>query len=57
MRFATLVVAAWLAAVGLASQVGAHPGHSACQEDEACWNCAEMGNGVCGPEGMKEAQR
>lgn len=21
----------------------------ACQEDEPCWNCETMGNGVCGP--------
>ncbi len=56
MRFATLIVAVWFAAVGLAPQVQAHPGHSACQEDEACWNCTEMGNRICGPNGMKEVE-
>lgn len=24
----------------------------ACQEDEPCWNCATMGNHVCGPVGV-----
>ena len=34
MRFATLAAAALFAAVGLAPQVQAHPGHSDCQVGE-----------------------
>ena len=28
-----------------------------CQEDEACWDCETMGNGVCGPETIPQQQK
>jgi hypothetical protein len=27
------------------------PSNDVCYEDMACWNCATMGNGLCGPRG------
>jgi hypothetical protein len=42
MRFATLVVAAWFAAVGLAPQAQAHPGHSECREDHSTSSCEHI---------------
>lgn len=49
MRRLLAVGALGLMGLGLAT-TGA--GWSVCHEDEACWDCATMGNRVCGTETM-----
>lgn len=41
--FVVLLVFCALDAIGVLSPT------PACQEDQPCWNCSTMGNGVCGP--------
>jgi len=54
---------AWLiivpALIALALFGGCQAAHAAapvsqCEEDQACWDCATMGNRICGPTGSGE---
>lgn len=44
------------AALGLCPFAACHPTHDAppppvtCMEDDPCWDCNTMGNGLCGPD-------
>jgi hypothetical protein len=42
-----LVGAGWLGQEWKQDRLVQHSGQT-CFEDEPCWNCEEMGNGVCG---------
>jgi len=49
-----VVMAMLLALTGAAAAacmpaINAVPDLIGCQEDEACWDCATMGNRICGP--------
>lgn len=53
-RLAALVAAGAMIAAAWGYQSGSHTMQqdlkvlNSCQEDEACWNCATMGNRICG---------
>jgi hypothetical protein len=44
----TVLIALSVNAVG---SVDLRPPAAVCAEDDACWDCSTMGNGVCGPKG------
>lgn len=54
-RATAALVALALASIPLAALVNTafpiptEPVPADCQEDEPCWDCSTMGNGVCGP--------
>ena len=50
---AALLFAAWLGQEWKQDRLGVSQGNTipplSCYEDEPCWDCTTMGNGVCGP--------
>lgn len=49
-----ITLAAWLTTITIGMPLALQPvfmqADQICMEDEACWDCASMGNEVCGPD-------